>query len=80
MAREPDWDDLLEARREKRRRAEARLFWIIFGLGCVVTAVGVGLWLGNVTGEFPTMPLAGYMTIAFGGFLCWVSRQTWRNI
>jgi hypothetical protein len=73
---ESDLDEMLEERAERQRRASNRMSWLLFGPGCAVTVVGVGLWLGNVTGAFPTVPLAGYLTIVFGGFLCWLSRQT----
>jgi len=40
-------------------------------IGGVVVVVGVLLLLGNVTGIFPTFPLAGFITICIGG---WVSK------
>ena len=40
------------------------LFLRIFG--GIVVVIGIGLFLGNVTGLFPTFPLAGYLTILAG--------------
>ena len=39
----------------------------VMGVGAVVFVVGVFLFLGNVAGFFPTVPLAGYLTIVAGG-------------
>jgi hypothetical protein len=36
-------------------------------LGGVVLVAGIGLWIGNVSGQFRTFPLAGYLTILVGG-------------
>lgn len=42
------------------------------GLGGLVVAVGVFLFAGNVIGFFPTVPLAGYLTILVGaGIFGW---------
>lgn len=39
----------------------------LMGVGALIVVVGVGLWLGNMTGKFPTFPYAGYITIGIGG-------------
>jgi hypothetical protein len=39
---------------------------VLIGLGGVVFLVGVALFLGNVTGFFPTVPLAGYGVMTAG--------------
>ena len=36
-------------------------------LGILVIVVGVGLWIGNVSGQFRTFPGLGYLTILIGG-------------
>lgn len=36
-------------------------------VGAVVFVAGVFLFMGNVIGFFPTVPLAGYITILIGG-------------
>jgi hypothetical protein len=36
-------------------------------LGGVVIALGICLFIGNITRIFPTFPLAGWLTIAIGG-------------
>ena len=38
-------------------------------LGGLVVVVGAGLWIGNVSGAFPTFPLAGYLTMLVGGII-----------
>lgn len=38
-------------------------------IGFVVMAIGAVLWCGNVFHFFPTFPLAGYLTMAVGGFI-----------
>lgn len=40
---------------------------VVMAVGAVVTVVGIFLFLGNVIGFFPTVPLAGYLTILAGG-------------
>lgn len=37
--------------------------------GGIVIAVGAVLWCGNVFHFLPTFPLAGYLTMAAGGFI-----------
>jgi hypothetical protein len=37
------------------------------GLGGVVFAIGVVLFIGNITRLLPTFPLAGYLTMLIGG-------------
>ena len=36
-------------------------------LGAIVFVLGAFLWIGNVTRTFPTIPLAGYLTMLVGG-------------
>ena len=38
-------------------------------VGAIITVIGVFLFCGNVFGFFRTFPMAGYLTIAFGGFI-----------
>lgn len=38
-------------------------------LGVLIVAVGIFLWVGNVSRLFPTFPLAGYVTIVIGGIV-----------
>jgi UPF0716 family protein affecting phage T7 exclusion len=38
-------------------------------LGAVVFAAGLFIWLGNVLGFFPTIPMLGYLTMLGGGAL-----------
>lgn len=39
----------------------------LMGVGGLIVVVGALLWIGNVSGKFPTFPYAGYITIAIGG-------------
>ena len=38
-------------------------------VGGLIVAAGIVVWLGNVFGFMRTFPLAGYITIAIGGFI-----------
>src|SRR4051794_22495340 len=38
-------------------------------LGAFVFIIGIGLFLGNVTGRFPTFALAGFMVMCVGGII-----------
>jgi hypothetical protein len=38
-------------------------------LGGLIFVAGVFLWCGNVFGFFPTFPMVGYLTAAFGGWI-----------
>jgi hypothetical protein len=38
-------------------------------LGILVIIVGIGLWIGNVSGGFRTFPGVGYLTILIGGVM-----------
>ncbi|HKB01102.1 MAG TPA: hypothetical protein VKD90_02735 [Gemmataceae bacterium] len=40
---------------------------LLMGLGGFVAVVGAILWIGNMTGFFPTFPFAGIVTILIGG-------------
>jgi hypothetical protein len=36
-------------------------------IGGIIIVIGVCLWIGNMTGIFPTFPFAGILTIIIGG-------------
>ncbi len=38
-------------------------------IGGIIFAVGVGLFVGNVSHQFVTFPLAGWITMAIGGMV-----------
>ena len=38
-------------------------------VGGVIFALGIGLFVGNVSRLFPTIPLAGWATMAIGGVI-----------
>lgn len=38
-------------------------------VGMIIIAIGAVIWCGNVFHFFPTFPLAGYITMAVGGFI-----------
>ena len=38
-------------------------------LGLLVLIVGIGIFIGNVSGAFPTFPGLGWITIAVGGVM-----------
>ncbi len=38
-------------------------------VGGLVTVLGIFLMIGNMTGLFPTFPMAGYITIVIGGLI-----------
>jgi hypothetical protein len=42
---------------------------VLKGVGGVIFALGVFLFCGNVFRFFPTVPFAGYITMAIGGAL-----------
>src|SRR5262245_24384825 len=42
---------------------------LLTGCGAVVFLLGAGLFLGNITGLFPTLPFAGYLVMTIGGLL-----------
>jgi hypothetical protein len=46
------------------------------GLGVSVFAAGVLLFIGNITGLFPTIPFAGYITMAIGSAMIRVAMKT----
>jgi hypothetical protein len=49
---------------------------LVMGLGGLVFIIGLGLFIGNITRLFPTVPLAGFITMMVGGFIYrWGSRQ-----
>jgi hypothetical protein len=49
---------------------------LVMAFGGIVFVIGVGLFIGNVTRLFPTLPLAGYLTMMVGGLIYgWGSRQ-----
>jgi hypothetical protein len=45
-------------------------------LGAVVLIVGIGLFVGNISGMFPTFPGAGWLTIAVGGIMYRAGKQS----
>ena len=50
--------------------------FIGMGVGGLIFAVGAFLWCGNVFGFFPTVPMAGYLTMLLGGVIFgWGKRQ-----
>ena len=38
-------------------------------IGLLVLVVGIGLFIGNISGAFPTFPGLGWITIAIGGVI-----------
>ncbi|HEX3150550.1 MAG TPA: hypothetical protein VHR66_20905 [Gemmataceae bacterium] len=40
---------------------------IVMGLGAIIFVIGVFLFIGNVTGMFPTVPCAGWLGMVIGG-------------
>jgi hypothetical protein len=38
-------------------------------IGTLVILVGIGLFIGNVTGVFPTFSYAGFITMGVGGLI-----------
>lgn len=38
-------------------------------IGGIIVVVGIGLWIGNMTGVFPTFPFAGILTIIVGSVI-----------
>ena len=38
-------------------------------IGGLIVVVGIGLWIGNMTGVFPTFPFAGILTIIVGSVI-----------
>jgi len=44
-------------------------------IGVIIFVVGVILFIGNVSGWWPTFPYAGFITMAIGGFIARVSNE-----
>lgn len=42
-------------------------------IGVIIFVVGVILFIGNVSGWWPTFPCAGFITMTVGGFITRVS-------
>jgi len=38
-------------------------------LGGLIFVAGAGLWIGNVSGTFPTFPGCGWLVMLAGGFV-----------
>jgi hypothetical protein len=58
------------------QRAGGSAGLLAMGLGGVVFVLGVGLFIGNVTGLFRTIPMAGWLTMLIGGAIYgWGSRH-----
>ncbi|MGZ3417364.1 MAG: hypothetical protein ACXVEF_22650 [Polyangiales bacterium] len=38
----------------------------LMGVGGLIFVIGVGLYIGNVTGKFYSFPYAGYITMGIG--------------
>jgi hypothetical protein len=58
-------NDIL-AREKAQARRERRVGCVLQYLGCLIFFVGLGLWLGNRTGLFPTFPYAGSIVMVIG--------------
>ncbi|MEM7606333.1 MAG: hypothetical protein AAF411_13330 [Myxococcota bacterium] len=58
-------------------KKQAATFFTAIGL--LLLAVGGGLYLGNRTGVFPTLPLAGGLTLALGSLFAGVGRAIGRD-
>jgi hypothetical protein len=43
--------------------------------GALMVLLGAGLFLGNVTGLFPTFPFAGFLVMTAGGLLFGVGKS-----
>jgi hypothetical protein len=43
------------------------MHFALMGVGGIIFVIGVGLFLGNVTGKFISFPYAGYITMLVGG-------------
>ena len=49
---------------------------VAMGVGGLIFVGGAFLWLGNVFRFFPTVPMAGYLTMLLGGAIFgWGKRQ-----
>jgi hypothetical protein len=44
-------------------------------LGGIVFFIGIFLFIGNITGLFPTFPFAGFIVMGIGGVLMGASRM-----
>jgi hypothetical protein len=60
------------AREAKERREDPQRLWRLLGAGLVV--LGIGLFIGNTTGAFPTFPYAGGILMGIGSL---VSAMGW---
>jgi hypothetical protein len=58
-------DDILAQHQATQPKGLARRI-ILGSLGGIVFVIGVGLFIGNRSGAFPTFPMAGYITMAIG--------------
>jgi hypothetical protein len=55
------------AREDKEWREDPPRLWRLFGAALVV--VGVGVYIGNTTGAFPTLPYPGGVLMGIGGLV-----------
>lgn len=67
-------DDILARHRSAQKKGEAARFLRSF-FGAVVFGVGMLLFLGNITGAFPSFPFAGFIVMSIGGAI-WGAAET----
>ena len=63
---------LTEATTPEEEKLSLRKMVIVYGIATAIVTTGVFLWIGNVSGLFPTLPRAGFLTVVAGGlFFKW---------
>jgi hypothetical protein len=67
--------DLLAHAQVRARQAGGGSLGLQF-LGGLIFVVGIGLFLGNKTGLFPTFPFAGFIVMGVGGAIVGVGRSS----
>jgi uncharacterized membrane protein len=67
-------DDILARFRAAEQEGQGTRLLLRF-LGILVFVVGIVLFIGNVTGAFPTFPFAGFIVMSIGGLIWGASKM-----
>jgi predicted Zn finger-like uncharacterized protein len=60
---------------ETANTAMSPIGMVLTGVGGLIFALGALLWIGNVTRQFISFPLAGYITMVIGGAIIGAGRK-----
>jgi len=63
----PHWSEVVETQSTPSTTATPAGGGLLTVVGGLVFLVGAGLFIGNITGMFPTVPFAGFVVMTIGG-------------